>query len=28
VFLLGAALSVGVTLRVVRLIYQRKPGRS
>jgi hypothetical protein len=28
VFLLGAALSVGVTLRVVRLIYQRKPDRS
>jgi hypothetical protein len=28
VFLLGAALSTGVTLRVVQLIYQRKPGRS
>ena len=28
VFLLGAALSVGITLRVVRLIYQRKPDRS
>ena len=28
VFLLGAALSVGVTLRVVQLIYQRNPERS
>jgi hypothetical protein len=28
VFLLGAVLSVGVTLRVVQLIYQRNPERS
>jgi hypothetical protein len=28
VFLLGAALSVGVTLRVVQLIYRRNPDRS
>ena len=28
VFLLGAALSVGVTLRVLQLIYQRNPERS